>query len=332
MTQQPPSDPADVQARRQITRRTASAAMVAGAAGLGALTFYDGEEPVRTRVIPDRTIPDRRVKTPPSTPQMIITRGQDPRKNVEAAISRLGGMDLFVAKGDVVLIKPNIGWARREEQAANTNPHVVAALVESCLKAGAKQVLVTDNPVNDAARCFTRSGITEAVTQAGGKIILPAQTNFHMVKIPGKLGRWPVLEPFITATKIINVPIVKHHSLTQATLGMKNWYGILGGRRNQLHQRINDSVVELAVLMRPTLTVMDATRMLMRNGPTGGSLADVKRGDALAVSLDPVAVDAWAATLLGADPDQLAWLTLGQQKKLGVVDFKSLNLVEITTG
>ena len=319
-----PADPG-----RLIGRRVASTLMVAGAAGLGAWAFYSGDKPVRTRKRPDRQIPDHRVKLAATVPLMVIARGKDPAANVKAALKRMGGMGLFVAKGDDVLIKPNVGWDRLPAQAANTDPHVVAALVRLCLEAGASRVVVTDHPVNDPERCFTRSGILEAVRQAGGRVALPDAKLFQMVPIPSKLGRWPVFEPFITATKIINVPLVKHHSLTRATVGMKNWYGILGGRRNQLHQRIDDSIAELAALMRPTLTVVDATRILMRNGPTGGSLADVKPGDAVAVSLDPVAADAWGVTQLEADPAQLSWLRLGQQKKLGVVDFRSLGPIEI---
>jgi uncharacterized protein (DUF362 family) len=245
----------------------------------------------------------------------------------------MGGLGLLIEKGETVLLKPNVGWDRRPEQAANTDPQVIAALVRHCREAGAARVLVCDNPVNDAERCFARSGILEAARQAGATVILPQQTRLHMVMIPGQLGRWPVLEPFITASKIINVPLAKHHSLTRATLGMKNWYGILGGRRAQLHQRIDESLAELAALMRPTLTVLDATRLLVRNGPTGGSLADVKPGDAVAVSLDPIALDAWAAaTLLELDPQALPWLRLGQDKNLGTMDFRSLSPIELTTG
>jgi uncharacterized protein (DUF362 family) len=315
--------------RRRVIKRVAAAAMVAGAAGGGTYAFYDAKEPVRTRATKDRTVPDHRVKVPAATPKMIIARGKDPTKNVEAALKRLGGLGPFIKKGDVVLIKPNVGWDRMPTQAANTNPLVVGALIRACQAAGAEKVIVTDHPVNDPERCFDRSGIKAATQEAGATLAVPTEAEFHMVQIPGKLGRWPVFEPFITATKIINVPIAKHHMLTRATLGMKNWYGILGGRRNQLHQRIDDSVAELAFLMKPTLTVMDATRLLMRNGPTGGSLADVKPGDALAVSQDPVAVDAWAAELLGAEPGELAWLQKGEQKKLGVIDYKSLSPIEI---
>ena len=323
-----PQDPS----RRRVGVRLVSAAAVATAAGLGAWVFYDPRHPVRSRgPAPDRVIPDHRVKVASTVPALVIARGQDPAKNVVAAVERMGGMGLFVDKGDDVLVKPNVGWDRTPAQAANTDPQVVATLVRLCLEAGASRVVVTDHPVNDPERCFARSGIREAAERAGGKVLLPDRDRFSLVRIPGRLGRWPVFEPFITATKIINVPVVKHHSLTRATLGMKNWYGILGGRRAQLHQRIDASVAELAALMRPTLTVVDATRILMRNGPTGGSLADVKQGNAVAASLDPVAVDAWAATLLDLDPAVLGWLGLGALKKLGTMDYGSLSPIEITT-
>ena len=327
--QDPPTDAPRDPGRRDTLRRLGTAAVIAGASGAAAYHFHDGERPVHERRKPDRTIPDRRVAVPAGTAPLIIARGPDPAANTRAALKRLGVMGALIQKGDVVVVKPNIGWDRRPEQAANTNPHVVGEVVRACVAAGAARVVVTDHPVNDPARCFERSGIAATTREAGGVIAVPGDRNFHMVMIPGKLGRWPVFEPFITATKVINVPVAKHHALTRATLGMKNWYGILGGRRNQLHQRIDDSVAELAGLMKPTLTVMDATRVLLRNGPTGGSLSDVKRLDAVAVSLDPVAVDAWACTLLGANPEEQAWLALGQKKKLGVMDFRSLNPVEI---
>jgi len=312
-----------------VLQRLGAAAAIAGASGAAAYALHDAERPVRRRKVVDRTIKDHRVEVPAATPRLVIARGADPAANTRAALERMGALTALISKGDLVVVKPNIGWDRRPEQAANTNPLAVGAVVRACLEAGAGKVVVTDHPVNDPARCFARSGITEAVQKAGGVVDIPGDRDFHLVTIPGKLGRWPVYMPFIQADKVINMPVAKHHSLTRATLGMKNWYGILGGRRNQLHQRIDDSVAELAALMRPTLTVMDATRVLLRNGPTGGSLADVKQLDTVAVSLDPVAVDAWACELLGAKPEEQKWLLLGQQKKLGVVDYTSINPVEI---
>ncbi|MFH1131498.1 MAG: DUF362 domain-containing protein, partial [Pseudomonadota bacterium] len=286
--------------RRELIVRISSALMVAGAAGLGTYAVYDGTIPIRVHRVKDREMPDHRVKVSSTTPYLVIARGPDPAKNARAALSRMGGMKTFVGKGDFVVIKPNAGWDRSPEQAANTNPELMAALVRECRSAGADKVIVTDCSVNDAERSFVNSGISDAVRGAGGTVVFPSKSRYVEVRLPGKLGRWPVLEPFVLATKLINVPIAKHHSLTRVTLGMKNWYGVLGGQRRRLHQRVDDSIAELASFIRPTLTVMDATRVLMRNGPTGGSLADVKREDALAVSLDPVAADAWGALLLGA--------------------------------
>lgn len=333
-TQQPPREtdgPADPE-RRKVLVRLGTTIAIAGAAGLATRLLYDGENPVRDKPEADSKVSDHRVAVAKTVPQMVIARGDNPGKNVDAALSRIGGMALFINKGDRVLIKPNVGWNRRPEQAANTNPLVVAALVRACRAAGAREVLVTDCPVNNAERCFHRSGILEAAREAGAKVVLPERSRHVMVRIPGKLGRWPVLEPFAQVDKVINAPLAKHHSLTHATVGMKNWYGILGGQRNRLHQRIDDSIAELATLMRPTLTVVDATRILLRNGPTGGSLADVKRIDAVAVSLDPVAVDAWGAELVGADPTQLGWLRRAVDNRLGVVDYRSLNPIEIKVG
>ncbi len=276
-------------------------------------------------------LPDRRVKLPASTPKLVIARGASPAKNVEALLARIGGMEKVIAKGDVVAIKPNVGWNRTPPQAANTDPEVVAALVRACLAAGAKEVVVCDNSVHDNAQSFARSGIRAAVEKAGGRVVLAGEAEKRDREIPGKSGRWPLLEPIFGATKLINVPVAKNHGLTQFTGGMKNWLGAVAGKRNGLHAGIDESLVGLALLMRPTLTVVDATRALLRNGPVGGNLADVKRLDTVALSFDPVAVDAWAAAQLGFDPNRIGHIVLAEKKKLGKLDWRSLDPVELTT-
>ena len=186
------------------------------------------------------------------------------------------GSSRFVSRQDVVVIKPNIAWDRTPEQAANTNPEVVAEVVRQCWQAGAKRVIVTDVSCNEPRRCFQRSGIQAAARAEGAEVILPDPELFREVDMGGVvLKSWPVFTPFLEADKIINLPIAKHHVLTGATLGMKNWYGILGGERNRLHQQIHQSLVDLANFMLPTLTLMDCYRILLRNGPTGGNLEDV---------------------------------------------------------
>jgi uncharacterized protein (DUF362 family) len=259
-------------------------------------------------------------------PEMAIIQGEDPALLARQAIEALGGIRRFVARGDAVLIKPNIGWDRTPEQAANTNPEVVAEIVRQSVDAGAKRVVVTDVSCNEARRCFQRSGIAEAAQRAGAEVILPDPAKFKEIDLQGEVLRaWPVFEPFLNADKVINVPIAKHHALTGTTLGMKNWYGILGGQRNQLHQRIHDSLVDLADFMRPTLTMIDCYRILLRNGPTGGNLEDVLLKKTVVASTDPVAVDAYVAKAFwNMEVDALPYLKLAAKRGLGIVEFEKL--------
>ena len=265
-------------------------------------------------------------------PELVVAQGEDPRALVRKALEGLGGVRRFIARGDVVVIKPNIAWDRTPEQAANTNPLAVAEMVRQCLEAGAKKVIVTDVSCNEPHRCFERSGIASAASAEGAEIVLPEERLFRQVNLRGDvLGEWPVLEPFIAADKIINFPVAKSHSLTGVTLGMKNWYGILGGARNRLHQRIHESLADLADAMRPTLTLIDAYRVLIRNGPTGGSLADVLLKKTLVAGTDPVALDAYVAKAYwDLDPHQLRYLQLAQERGLGKMDFAAVRTVVVT--
>jgi len=262
----------------------------------------------------------------PNLPEMVVTQGDDPRQLVRKAIEELGSIKRFVSRGDVVVVKPNIAWDRTPEQAANTNPQVVAEMVRLCLEAGAKNVIVTDVSTNEPRRAFQRSGIAAAARAAGAQVILPEERKFKEVNLGGEvLASWPVFEPFLAADKMINIPIAKHHSLTGATLGMKNWYGILGGARHRLHQRIHESLVDLADFMRPTLTLVDAYRVLLRNGPTGGSLSDIALKKTLIAGTDPVALDAYAAKAYwDLDYHTLRYLKLAQDRKLGKMNFEEL--------
>jgi len=264
----------------------------------------------------------------PSFPEMAVIQGDDPSLLARQAIEELGGMRRFVSRGDIVLVKPNIGWDRTPEQAANTNPHVVAEVVRQSLGAGAKRVIVTDVSCNDARRCFQRSGIAEAAQHVGAEVILPDASKFKQVDIQGEMLReWPVFEAFLNIDKVINIPIAKHHALTGTTLGMKNWYGILGGQRNQLHQRIHESLVDLADFMRPTLTIMDCYRILLRNGPTGGNLDDVLLKKTLVASTDPVAIDAFVAkSYWNIEVDGLPYLKLAAKRGLGTYEFEKLRI------
>ena len=269
---------------------------------------------------------DHRVASDHQLPHLVVVQNGEPRALVQRALEDLGGMKRFVGRQDVVVIKPNIAWDRTPEQAANTNPEVVAEVVRQCWQAGAKRVIVTDVSCNEFRRCYQRSGIQAAARAEGAEVIYPDPDQFRDVEIGGvALKTWPVFIPFLEADKIINLPIAKHHGLTGVTLSMKNWYGILGGQRNRLHQQIHQSLADLASFMLPTVTLLDAYRILLRNGPTGGNLEDVAIKKTMVAGTDPVALDAYVAKAWwNLDPEHLPYLAMASARGLGTVDYDKL--------
>lgn len=258
-----------------------------------------------------------------------VVKGTDPALVTAKAIDMLGGMSDFVSRGDVVLVKPNIGWDRTPEQAANTNPIVVATLVKQAYDAGAKKVKVFDYTCNSARRCYKKSGIAEAAKEAGADVSFVKDQKFKKHDIGGeKLKEWPVYEEALEVDKIINVPIAKNHSLAGYTLAMKNLMGIIGGRRNLLHQKLSTNVVDLAAFFKPTLTVLDAVRVLTRNGPQGGNLNDVETRNTVAASSDQVAIDAFGATLFGLTADELPHVGEAYARGLGEKDLSKVRVLE----
>jgi len=261
--------------------------------------------------------------------KLSVAKNDNPANLVEKAVLALGGIEQFVSKGDRVVIKPNVGWDRVPEQAANTNPEAVAQMVRMCLSAGAREVIVTDVTCNNQRRTFLRSGIQTEAEKAGANVHLSTDNDFIDVDLGGELLTvWPVLRQMIEADKFINMPIAKHHSLTGATLGMKNLYGIIGGRRNQLHQKIDQSIVDLATFMKPTLVVADCYRVLMRNGPVGGNLDDVKECRTVVAGIDQVAVDAYITRFLDKTPEDVSHIVLAQRAGLGSMNLDQMTILD----
>jgi uncharacterized protein (DUF362 family) len=266
-----------------------------------------------------------------SNPELALVQGESPSAITKEVLSILGGMNRFVSKGDKVLVKPNIGWDRTPEQAACTNPDVVKTMVELCLDAGAKEVIVIDNPCNPARRTYVRSGIQDAAKDAGAKVLLPNDHKLKKVDLKGQtLKEWEVYSDFIEVDKIINVPIAKTHSLSRVTLGMKNWLGALGGNRNQLHQNLDYSVLDLAAFFKPVLTVLDGYRILTRNGPQGGRLSDVKLHKTIVAGTDYAAIDAIGATFFGIDPKELLFLKLANENGIGEINPEKMKIEKRT--
>ena len=252
------------------------------------------------------------------------------RTMTEQTIAALGGMGRFVKKGDVVWIKPNIAWDRRPEQAANTNPAVVATLTKLCLAAGAKKVKVGDRACNEAKRSYPRSGIEAAVKDAGGQMVYLDENRVKEYTIGGKeLPTWPLFAEIVESDLVINVPIAKHHSISGTTLCMKNYMGVAGGNRGKWHQQLATCLSEITAFMKPRLSVLDATRIMTGNGPTGGNLADVKRMDTIAAGTDVVALDAFGAEVMGHKPEAVATVAAGAAAGLGQMDYRKLALREI---
>lgn len=314
--------------RRECLARGAGAVLATGAAVAGGYLLYDphGHAGPQEASSAARRIRDffAAVEFPASNPRISVALGSDDQMEqmVRAAVGGLDpslGMRRFIRAGDVVLIKPNVGFDRPPQLGATTNPEVLRWVIRLCREAGASKIIITDNPIEAAAACFAKSGIGPVAQAEGAHIIWPIQDRFGAIFVG--TTEWPVLyEPLAAATKLIGIAPVKDHNLCSASMVLKNWYGLLGGRRSQFHQTIHETISDLAALFSPTLVIADATRVMMRNGPTGGRITDVQAGGVLGraaviAAVDPVACDAWCyEKLLGRDPAQLKYLDLAHEK------------------
>ena len=265
-------------------------------------------------------------------PDLVVTRGGTPQGLVKKAIDELGGMSRFVKRGDVVVVKPNISWDRVPQQAATTNPEVVAEVVRLCLEAGAKKIKIFDRTLNEASRCYKRSGIEKAAEGAGAAVQHVYDRKFKSVRFPdGELIKsWKVYDEVFEADRIINLPIAKHHNLSNVSLGMKNFMGYLGGNRGKFHRKFDIKITDLNTRIKADLTLIDAYRMLVRNGPSGGNIADVVLKKTIVAGIDPVAVDSYGVTLFGLEPERIGFLQQAHKRGLGEIDLKKLDIKSIS--
>jgi uncharacterized protein (DUF362 family) len=254
------------------------------------------------------------------------TGGYSVKELIKKVFDKAGGIARFISRGDVVAIKPNISWARRPDLAATTNPEVLEGLIELCYEAGAKKVRIADHTIHDARRCFAITGAGSVAKKTDADLVFPRSSLMKEMKINGhRLDVWPVFIPLVEADKLINLPIAKEHGLSTLTLGIKNWIGGVGGRRYALHQDIHQSIVDLAQFFKPTVTLIDATRILVTNGPSGGSTSDVVAKNTVILSDDQIAADALAASLFGIKAEDLGFIRLGELRGLGTSDLRRLN-------
>jgi uncharacterized protein (DUF362 family) len=266
-------------------------------------------------------------------PSLAIAHGADHEKTIAAAMAALGGMGRFIQKGDVVMIKPNVAFDRPPALAATTHPDALRAVAKLVLEAGARKVIVADNPINSPTGCFLKSGLTAVASEMNLDLLYPESGSFAPLQMEGEvLKYWTFFnEPFKRATKVIGLAPCKDHNLCHASMTMKNWYGLLGGRRNQFHQHIHSIVSDFALMMKPTLVILDGMNVLTSNGPTGGRLSDVKPMNTIIAGTDMVAVDACGYTrLLERDLAELTYIHKAHERGLGNKNWKDTLYKEVT--
>lgn len=273
---------------------------------------------------------------PPASPasayDLTVVQGTEPVSLLERGFKALGGIDKYVNKGANVVIKPNFSVPRTPEEAATTNTAMVAVLVKMCLAAGAKEVKVVDQPLNSSTPvlCLERTGIKNAVEAAGGKVFTynGGRDYFRPVDYKGKaLTNLEYAKDVLDADLFINFPILKHHRGAKLTLGMKNQMGLIWDRgyfhRTDLHQCIAD----LTAFRKPQLTILDAIRGITDNGPVGPG--PIREYGQIVFGTDPVAIDAYGATLFGMKPEEVGYIKLAAEMGLGRIDWQKLRLQKV---
>lgn len=264
---------------------------------------------------------------------LVAVKGGEPEVMFEKGIASLGGMKAFVKKGQTVVIKPNIGWDVTPERAANTNPKLVGKIVEHCIKAGAKEVYVFDNTCQNPKNCYTNSGIEKAAKDAGAKVVSGNSIEMYKdITIPqGKsLKTAKVHELILNCNVFINVPVLKHHGGSGLSIAMKNLMGIIWDRKFFHSNDLQQCIADLPTWRKPDLNIVDAYRVMMRNGPQGRTASDVQELKALLISKDIVAIDAAAAKLWGKDPSTVKHIVVAHQMGVGNMNIEKLKINKLT--
>ncbi len=264
-------------------------------------------------------------------PNAVWVENGEPDQLLKSALTELGGLNQFVSKGDVVVIKPNIGWDRAPEYAANTNPDLIQELVKECFNAGAGEVKIFDRTCNNQRRCYKNSQIQAKAEEAGADVSHIRKNRYTDITFKNgqKLKEWSIYKDYLEADKIINVPVAKHHSLSKVSLGLKNLMGVMGGNRGSLHSGFDQKIIDIDTEILPTLTIIDAYRILTANGPQGGNLAHVKLTKTLIASSCVVAADYVALELFGHPIHEIGHVYEAINRGLNKFDIKNLNVKKV---
>jgi len=263
---------------------------------------------------------------------LVAVKGGEPDVMFDKAIAALGGMSLYVKKGQKVVVKPNIGWDKKPEMGANTNPLLVKRIVEQCFGAGASEVYVFDYTCNDWRKCYQNSGIREAVEKAGGKMVPANDESYYVeVKIPeGKKLKNEKVHRLVLETDVfINVPVLKHHGGGVLSIAMKNLMGIAWGRGQWHKIDLQQCIADFSTYHKSTLNVIDAYRVMKTHGPQGVSENDTVLMKSLLISPNAVIADAAAAKLWGMEPEKVPHIRIAGEMGIGTIDLEKINIVKI---
>lgn len=269
--------------------------------------------------------------TQSGTADLIVVQGNDPEGMVGRGFEALGGIGRFVKSGNTVTIKPNFSFPQSPEQGCTTNPFLVAGVVKMCLQAGAKEVKVIDYTIGNPTICLEKTGIKKAVTAAGGKVYAlnnEVDRYFQAVNANGKkLQEFDFSKDVLEADVFINMPILKEHSITNLTMGLKNMMGLIWDRGAFHAGDLDRSIAELAAFKKPNLTILDAIRGITAKGPRGPG--PVKEYNEVIFGTDPVAVDAYGANLFGIKPAKIHHVRIAAEIGLGQLDWEKLNVKRV---
>jgi uncharacterized protein (DUF362 family) len=271
---------------------------------------------------------------PKETPQPVLAKAQGTNyaNLVGDTIQALGGMKKFVHPGEVVVVKPNMAWDRTPELGANAHPAVVRQVVELCLDAGAKQVKVLDHTCHDARKAYVNSGIkgaVEGLKDPRAVVQFVDERRFVEMRVEKAkaLKKWYFYKDILEADRFINIPVAKNHSESRLTMCLKNMMGAIGGWRGRIHVGLHQNIADMNLLLRPDLHVLDATRIMLRNGPSGGRLEDVEVRNTVFAGTDPVALDAFGTTLFGLQPGDIGHIVKAHQAGRGEMDLNKIKFL-----
>lgn len=266
-------------------------------------------------------------------PDLAVISG-DPSAATRKALEVIGGISRFVKKGHKVVLKPNMSFARPPEGASNTHPEVVATVARACMGAGASRVMVIDHTLARPETCLEASGILKACENIKGVHVLALQHRkfYQEVKVPGAkfLDKVEIAKEALECDVLISLPVAKSHSATGISMGIKGYMGLIY-ERGPFHYKfdINEALADLATVIKPQLTLLDATRALVSGGP--GGPGEVLRPNLVIAGTDPVAVDSFGVTVAPwygqkFKGRQVEHLLAAFKRGLGTIDVEQLRI------